>query len=256
MDDNTGQRLAAARTSSGRARPASRCSCTSPATTCASRRPSCRRSRTTAADRAARALLPRARRPGVRHLERGQPRQPAHLPQPDARRRLLQRDVPRGQGRTAALARSSRSTSSTRRGVERYMRSFYRHLSATYRRARQLVGIHNYGDVNRQRTTFTRQHDPPGAPLQPPHEVLVHRDRRDREVRRARSRARRARREPAAARMFYLAQALPASGVERLYIYNWTGAGCGARFDAGLTNPDGTPRPATRTCAALPNYLR
>src|SRR3954462_7331886 len=41
-------------------------------------------------------------------------------------------------------------------GVERYMRSFYRHLSSTYRRRATVVGIHNYGDVNRRRTTFTR----------------------------------------------------------------------------------------------------
>src|SRR3954470_14262300 len=41
-------------------------------------------------------------------------------------------------------------------GVERYMRSFYRRLSATYRRRATIVGIHNYGDVNRKRTTFTR----------------------------------------------------------------------------------------------------
>src|SRR3954470_19640093 len=41
-------------------------------------------------------------------------------------------------------------------GVERYMKTFYRHLSATYRRRATIVGIHNYGDVNRQRTTFTR----------------------------------------------------------------------------------------------------
>lgn len=32
-----------------------------------------------------------------------------------------------------------------------------------------------------------------------------------------------------------------ASGVQRIYIYNCTG---NARFDAGLTNPDGTTRPA------------
>src|SRR3954465_4152763 len=41
-------------------------------------------------------------------------------------------------------------------GVERYMRSFYRHLSPTYRRRATVVGVHNYGDVNRRRTTFTR----------------------------------------------------------------------------------------------------
>src|SRR3954469_2607700 len=41
-------------------------------------------------------------------------------------------------------------------GVDRYMRSFYRHLSSTYRRRATIVGIHNYGDVNRRRTTYTR----------------------------------------------------------------------------------------------------
>jgi hypothetical protein len=32
--------------------------------------------------------------------------------------------------------------------------------------------------------------------------------------------------------------------VKRLYLYNWTGAPRGARFDAGLVAPDGTARPA------------
>src|SRR3954466_7140536 len=41
-------------------------------------------------------------------------------------------------------------------GVARYMPAFYRHPSSTYRRRATVVGIHNYGDVNRQRTTFTR----------------------------------------------------------------------------------------------------
>lgn len=34
------------------------------------------------------------------------------------------------------------------------------------------------------------------------------------------------------------------SKVTRLYTYRWFGEGPGARFDAGLVNPDGTPRPA------------
>src|SRR3954464_5090617 len=41
-------------------------------------------------------------------------------------------------------------------GVESYMKTFFSPLSSTYRRRASLVGIHNYGDVNRQRTTFTR----------------------------------------------------------------------------------------------------
>jgi hypothetical protein len=32
--------------------------------------------------------------------------------------------------------------------------------------------------------------------------------------------------------------------IARVYLYNWTGAPRSARFDAGLTNPDGSPRPA------------
>jgi hypothetical protein len=34
--------------------------------------------------------------------------------------------------------------------------------------------------------------------------------------------------------------------IKRLYIYNWNGSPASARFDAGLVNPNGTPRPAYR----------
>jgi hypothetical protein len=34
------------------------------------------------------------------------------------------------------------------------------------------------------------------------------------------------------------------STIGRLYVYEWFGAPPGARFDAGLVAPDGTPRPA------------
>src|SRR3954451_19228642 len=141
-------------------------------------------------------------------------------------------------------------------GVERYMRSFYRHLSSTYRRRATIVGIHNYGDVNRKRTTFTRNI------IRQSHAfnrrthfwftetgglVKFGRSFPCSETR-ARNRLR---------NMFSLARRYHPSGVDRLYIYNWTGAGCDARFDAGLVNPNGTPRPGyeyVRT--ALPNYLR
>jgi hypothetical protein len=141
-------------------------------------------------------------------------------------------------------------------GVERYMRSFYRHLSPTYRARATIVGIHNYGDVNRRRTTFTRNI-----------------------IRQARAFNRRTRfwftetgglvkfgrswpcSETRAANrlrnMFALARRYRTSGVERLYIYNWTGAGCDARFDAGLVNEYGTPRPAYNYLRrAMSNYLR
>jgi hypothetical protein len=118
-------------------------------------------------------------------------------------------------------------------GVERYMRSWYRRLSSTYRRRATIVGIHNYGDVNRQRTTgglvkFGRNF--------PCSET------------RARNRLR---------NMFSLARTYRTSGVQRLYVYNWSGAGCDARFDAGLVGPDGEPRPGYDYLRqALPNYLR
>ena len=141
-------------------------------------------------------------------------------------------------------------------GVERYMRSFYRHLSPTYRRRATLVGIHNYGDVNRRRSTFTRN-------------IIRQSHAFNRSTRfwftetgglvkfgrswpcsktRAANRLR---------NMFALARRYRTSGVERLYIYNWTGPGCDARFDAGLVNEDGTPRPGYDYLRrALSNYLR
>jgi hypothetical protein len=142
------------------------------------------------------------------------------------------------------------------RGVERYMRSFYRRLSATYRRRATIVGLHNYGDVNRKRTTYTRNM-----------------------IRQARHYNRRTKfwltetggivkfgrsfpcsTSRAANRlswMFRLAKRYRSSGIDRLYLYNWTGAGCDARFDAGLTSPGGTPRAGYRYLRkVLPNYSR
>jgi hypothetical protein len=141
-------------------------------------------------------------------------------------------------------------------GVESYMRSFYRRLSATYRRRATVVGIHNYGDVNRKRASFTRA-------------IISQARRYNRHtrfwltetggiVKLGRSFACSTTR--AAARlswMFHLARVYRTSGIDRLYIYNWTGAGCDARFDAGLTAPDGAPRAGYRYLRkVLPNYLR
>ena len=141
-------------------------------------------------------------------------------------------------------------------GVERYMATFYRRLSPTYRRRATVVGIHNYGDVNRKRTTFTR------AIIR-----QAHRYNRDARfwltetggiVKLGRSFSCSTAR--AAARlnwMFHLARLYRTGGIARLYVYNWTGAGCNARFDAGLTAPNGTPRAGYRYLRkALPHYLR
>jgi hypothetical protein len=141
-------------------------------------------------------------------------------------------------------------------GVERYMRSFYRHLSSTYRQRARLVGIHNYGDVNRQRTTFTRSIIRQSRSFNKTTRfwftetgglVKFGRNFPCNEVR-AKNRLR---------NMFALARQYQSSGVERLYVYNWTGPGCDARFDAGLVHLDGTPRPGYGYLRqALPNYLR
>jgi len=141
-------------------------------------------------------------------------------------------------------------------GVERYMRSFYRRLSPAFRRRATIVGLHNYGDVNRRRTTFTRS--------------MIGQARRNN--RRTRfwltetggivkfgasfpcSTARAANR---LSFMFKLANLYRRSGIDRLYIYNWTGEGCAGRFDAGLTGPDGAPRPGLRyLLKVLPDYSR
>jgi hypothetical protein len=141
-------------------------------------------------------------------------------------------------------------------GVERYMRTWYRALSSTFRRRATVVGIHNYGDVNRQRTTFTRN-------------IIRQSHKYNRSTRfwftetgglvefgrnfpcsttRAASRLK---------GMFKLARTYHSSGVDRAYVYNWTGPGCQARFDAGLTGPDGATRPAyTVLRQQLPNFLR
>ena len=143
-------------------------------------------------------------------------------------------------------------------GVERYMRTFYRHLSSTYRKRATVVGIHNYGDVNRQRTTFTRS-------------IIRQSHSFNSKTRfwftetgglvkfganfpcsetRARNRLR---------NMFDLARTYHSSGVERMYVYNWTAPpnGCDARFDAGLVNFDGTARPGdTYLRQKLPGFLR
>jgi hypothetical protein len=141
-------------------------------------------------------------------------------------------------------------------GVERYMRTWYRALSSTYRRRATIVGIHNYGDVNRRRTTFTRN-------------IIRQSHKYNRSTRfwftetggivkfgrsfpcstsRAASRLK---------GMFELARTYHSSGVDRAYVYNWTGAGCDARFDAGLTGPDGSTRAGYSVLRQqLPNFLR
>jgi hypothetical protein len=141
-------------------------------------------------------------------------------------------------------------------GVERYMKSFFAHLSPTYRQRATIVGIHNYGDVNRQRTTFTRN--------------IIHLTHRYNKAAKfwftetggivnfgASFPCNTTRAAHRIKNMFSLAKTYRSAGVQRIYVYNWTGAGCTARFDAGLTAPDGTPRKAYDALRAqLPGFER
>lgn len=142
-------------------------------------------------------------------------------------------------------------------GVDRYQRRWFAALSPTYRSRAKIIGLHNYGDVNRVRSTYT---------------ALMIRTAR-RYNRKARfwftetggivefGRSFRCSTSRAASRtrnVLTLAKRYRGQGVDRVYFYNWTGSGCGkTRFDAGFTTPSGQPRQAYRTLRALlPSYSR
>jgi hypothetical protein len=141
-------------------------------------------------------------------------------------------------------------------GVERYIRSFMLHLSGTYRHRATVIGLHNYGDVNRNRTRYTssmirsvHRYDRGARFWITETGALVNFGRSfPCDTGRAADRIGNA---------FTLANRYRRSGVERLYLYSWNGPGCDARFDAGLTNPDHTTRPAYRVVRKrLGSYIR
>jgi len=133
-------------------------------------------------------------------------------------------------------------------GSDRYIASFYKRLTPTWRKRLKVVGIHNYSDVNRSRSTGTSK--------------II------KSVRRYNKRTKfwftetgalagfgrsfpydEARQAARMRNMFTYATRFRRQGVDRVYSYNWFGAvsdgSCGSRcrFDAGLVDPDGTPRP-------------
>jgi hypothetical protein len=133
-------------------------------------------------------------------------------------------------------------------GVDRYIRSFYARLSRTWRTRLKVVGIHNYSDVNRNRSSGTRT-------------IITTARRYNRRVKFwftetgavatfggafPFSEARQASRIK---NMFTLASRYRSRGVERVYEYNFFGVPGATNcridcpFDAGLLRPDGTPRP-------------
>ena len=130
------------------------------------------------------------------------------------------------------------------RGVERYMKRYYRALGR-YRRHAKIVGIHNYSDVNRRRSSGTKS--------------IMRTARRYKRnstfwltetggvVKFGKSFPYNPKR--AAKRLGYLFRIVRQQrrAIKRVYVYNWTGARRGAvRFDAGLTNASGKPRKGYR----------
>jgi hypothetical protein len=130
------------------------------------------------------------------------------------------------------------------RGVGRYMKRFYRALGS-YRRYATIVGIHNYSDVNRKRTTGTRE--------------IMRAGRRGNKrtkfwltetggvVKLASSwKCSPAR---AANRIKYLFKVVKRyrKQIGRVYLYSWSTHGCaGQRWDSGLVGLDGKTRPGYR----------
>jgi hypothetical protein len=126
--------------------------------------------------------------------------------------------------------------------MHRYLRSFLRLAPGRPR----LWGLHNYQDVNNRTSADTRTmlETVPGEVWMTETNGIV-KFGGSRQWRYSESRAARCTRW-----MFRLADRYDSrrrgmrSQITRLYVYNWFGAPPGARFDAGLVDPDGTPRAA------------
>lgn len=147
-------------------------------------------------------------------------------------------------------------------GVEKYMASFYKRLSSTWRKRLKVVGIHNYSDVNRGRATGTAKVVKTARKYNSKTKFWFTETGALASFRRAfpYSESRQAARMP---NMFSLASKYRRQGVERVYSYNWhgieDGTSCGSSclFDAGLVDPDGSTRPVyTVFKSKLRNYSR
>lgn len=133
-------------------------------------------------------------------------------------------------------------------GVDRYIRSFYARLSPTWRKRLTIVGIHDYSDVNRNRSSGTKKII----------DTVRRYNRQSKfwftEVGALASFGRsfpysESRQAKRVKNVFSIASRFRTRGVQRVYEYNFFGiensTACGSRcrFDAGLVDPDGTPRP-------------
>jgi hypothetical protein len=117
-------------------------------------------------------------------------------------------------------------------GMRRYLEAYRRHLDGDP----AIWGLHNYADTNRFRDSGLREllATVPGDVWLTETGGLVSFGRSfpPDEARAAK------------ALRYAIKLARANDRVKRLYLYNWTGAPRGARFDAGLVAPDGTARPA------------
>jgi hypothetical protein len=122
-----------------------------------------------------------------------------------------------------------------------------RYLAAFKRKAKgspRLWGLHNYGDVNRRRTTFTKAllRSVPGEVwLTETGGIVKLAPSFPRSTSRA---AARTRGMVALVGRYDTRRRGLRSKITRLFVYTWFGEKRSARFDAGLVNPDGTPRKA------------
>jgi hypothetical protein len=205
--------------------------------------------------RSPRALLPRPRRAGVRRVERGQPRQPADVSQPDAGRAVLPPDGPHGQ---AALL-DVRGGGARRARPDR-RRALHGQLVPGVVGDLSSAGHAGGHPQLRRRQPCAHdlhaQHHPRVAQAQRRDQVLVHRDGRDREVRAQLSVQHVARRQPAEEHV----RAGPDLSLER------GGARVRLQLDRrrvpgalrrGADHPGGSTRPAyTVLRQQLPHFLR
>jgi hypothetical protein len=128
------------------------------------------------------------------------------------------------------------------RKVEQYVAAFYRALPRNLRRSARYVGVHNYGDVNRHRTSGLRTimtavhryvHAPRYWLTETGGIVELGRSFPCSQTRAAK----------ATNYLFTLLRTYRRV-IDRAYIYNWYGAGCRTRMDTGVVNADGSRRPS------------
>ena len=131
--------------------------------------------------------------------------------------------------------------------VVRYLRKFRRHAKGSPRR----WGLHNYSDVNRKRSKGTRavlRAVPGELWLTETGGVVKFGPSFPYSESRAANRTK---------YMFKLADTYSRkrsgmkSRITRIYPYSWTGVRRGERFDAGLTDPDGSTRPAYKVFRSI-----